>query len=129
MAVAYIDSSCVVAVAFGEPGARRVATAARAHTRLLSSNLLEAEVRAALARERAPVGPELNIFNGIAWVHPNRALTGEIQRVLAHGTLRGADLWHVACALFLDPTASELAFLTLDVPQRRVAAMLGFATP
>lgn len=127
MPAAYIDSSCVVALAFGEPGARRVATAARAYPRLLSSNLLEAEVRAALARERTHAAPDL--FSGIAWVHPNRALTPEIERVVAHGTLRGADLWHVACALFLDSTASELAFLTLDVPQRRIAAALGFTTP
>jgi uncharacterized protein with PIN domain len=87
---AYIDSSCVVALAFGEPGARRVATAARAYPRLLSSNLLEAEVRAALARERTPPAPAL--FSGIDWVHPNRALTREIERVVAEGTLRGADL-------------------------------------
>ncbi len=129
MKAAYIDSSCAVAVAFGEPGARRVATAARAYPRLLSSNLLEAEVRAALARERTPAAPDLDLFSGIAWVHPNRALTREIERVIAHGTLRGADLWHLACALFLDPAAGELAFLTLDVPQRRVAAALGFVTP
>ncbi len=127
MPSAYIDSSCVVALAFGEPGARRVATAARAYQRLLAANLLEAEVRAALARETTPASPDL--FNGITWVHPNRALTREIERAVAHGMLRGADLWHVACALFLDPTASELAFITLDVPQRRVAAALGFETP
>jgi hypothetical protein len=35
----------------------------------------------------------------------------------------------MACALFLDPTARELAFLTLDVPQRRIASALGFVTP
>jgi hypothetical protein len=31
--------------------------------------------------------------------------------------------------LFLDPSATELAFITLDVPQRRIAAALGFDTP
>jgi predicted nucleic acid-binding protein len=127
VAVAYIDSSCVVAIAFGEPGARKAAAAARAYSRLVSSNLLEAEVRSALARERTIAGSEL--FSGISWVHPNRVLTQEIEQAIAHGGLRGADLWHVACALFLDPTASELAFVTLDVPQRRVAAALGFETP
>jgi uncharacterized protein with PIN domain len=122
--VAYIDSSCVVALAFGEPGARRVAAAARAYPRLLSSN---SQAESAALRERTPAAPDL--FRGIAWVHPNRALTQEIERVVAEGTLRGADLWHMACALFLDPTARELAFLTLDVPQRRIAAALGFVTP
>jgi hypothetical protein len=42
---------------------------------------------------------------------------------------RFSDLWHVACALSLDPTAAELAFITLDVTQRKVAAAVGFATP
>ena len=127
MPIAYIDSSSVVAMVFGEPGARKVTSAIRAYTRLVSSNLLEAEVRSALQRERTASVP--GVFGGIHWVHPNRALTLEFERVVAHGTLRGADLWHVACALFLDPTATELAFITLDVPQRRVAAALGFDTP
>jgi hypothetical protein len=127
VAIAYIDSSSVVAMVFGEPGARRVTTASRTYTRLVSSNLLEAEVRSALQRERA--APVPGVFSGIDWVHPNRALTSEFERVVAHGPLRGADLWHVACALFLDPSATELAFITLDVPQRRIAAALGFDTP
>lgn len=126
MAAAYVDSSCLVAIAFGEPGARKAAKAIRSHSPLLASNLVEAELRAALAREDAPVGPE--VFEGISWVFPDRALTTELRRALDHGRLRGADLWHVACALYLDPTASELVFLTLDVPQQRLAAALGFKT-
>ena len=74
-----------------------------------------------------PSGSE--VFEGISWVFPDRALTAELQRALEHGRLRGADLWHVACALYLDPTASELVFLSLDVPQQRTAAALGFKTP
>lgn len=127
MAAAYVDSSCLVAIAFGEPGARKAARAIRRYSPLLASNLVEAEVRAALAREHTPLGPEL--FEGISWVFPDRALGGEMQRALGHGRLRGADLWHVACALYLDPIASELVFLTLDVPQQRVAAALGFEAP
>ena len=124
MAAAYVDSSCLVAIAFGDQGARKAARAIRSYSQLLASNLVEAEVRAALAREDVPGGPE--VFEGIGWVFPDRALTAELQRALDHGRLRGADLWHVACALYLDPTATELAFLTLDVPQQRVTAALGF---
>jgi hypothetical protein len=126
VAAAYVDSSCLVAIAFGEPSARKAAKALRSHSPLLASNLVEAEVRAALSREDTPAGSD--IFEGIRWVFPDRALTAELQRALDHGRLRGADLWHVACALYLDPTASELVFLTLDVPQQRVAAALGFRT-
>ena len=127
MPIAYLDSACVVAIAFGEPGARRIVTAARRYDRLVAANLLEAEVRSACARERMSASHDL--FGGIGWIHPGRALGAEIERALAHGRLRGADLWHVACALYLDPSASELAFLTLDLPQRRVARALGFQTP
>jgi uncharacterized protein with PIN domain len=127
VAAAYVDSSCLVAIAFGEPSARKAAKALRRHSPLLASNLVEAEVRAALAREDTPVGSD--IFEGISWVFPDRALSAELQRALEHGRLHGADLWHVACALYLDPTASELVFLSLDVPQQRTAAALGFKTP
>jgi uncharacterized protein with PIN domain len=124
VSVAYIDSSCVVALAFGEAGARKIAAAARTYTQLIASNVLEAEVRAALARERAI--PPASLFESISWVHPQRSLEKEMAQALAHGVLRGADLWHVACALYLDPTAKEIAFLTLDESQGRVAAAVGF---
>jgi hypothetical protein len=54
-------------------------------------------------------------------------LTDEISRVLSAGYLRGADLWHVACALYLEPEPDELVFLTLDASQKAVAAKLGFS--
>ena len=127
MTVAYLDSSCLVALVLGEPSARRVGGMLRPFARLVSSNLLEAEVRSALGRER--VVPAADTFAGVGWVLPERALAQEFERVAALGTLRGADLWHVACALYLDPTAAELAFVTLDAAQRKVAAAVGFATP
>jgi predicted nucleic acid-binding protein len=124
VSVAYIDSSCIVALAFDEPGARRIAQRCRAYSRLVAANLLEAEVRAVLAREEVqPVG---TLFEGISWLYPDRPLGEEMARALEAGKLRGADLWHLACALYLDPTAKELSFLTLDGPQQRVAAALGF---
>lgn len=127
VAIAYVDSSCVVAVTLGEPGARKVTAAMRKFGRLLSSNLLEAEVRAALARERLAAAPDT--FAGLDWILPERPLSLEIERVAAAGSLRGAGVWHVACALYLDPAASELAFLTLDTRQQQVAAAIGFTTP
>jgi hypothetical protein len=46
------------------------------------------------------------------------------------GRLRGADLWHVACALFVAGSArGDLAFLSRDAAQRTVAKRLGFPTP
>lgn len=93
-----------------------------------SSNLTEAEVLAAVLREGLPT-PERDPFGRLSWILPDRPLTAEIASVLAAGYLRGADLWHVACALYLSPEPGELSFLTLDANQRRIAAKLGFATP
>lgn len=125
MKLAYVDSSCLVAIAFGEPGYEEVVARLNRCERLFASNLLEAELRAALAREGA-AGAEGDLLSGFTWIYPNRPLTAEYERILAAGTLKGADLWHVACALFLAPEPKELAFLSLDRPQKAVARALGF---
>jgi hypothetical protein len=94
--------------------------------RFLSSNLLEAELRAAFARERiALVG---DLFDWMKWVFPERPLTPELERLFAHGYLKGADAWHLACALYVTEDPATLAFLTLDRRQRTVARRLGFRT-
>jgi len=62
----------------------------------------------------------------LAMVSPDRPLSAELRRTADAGYLRGADMWHVACALFLAPNPGDLTFLTLDVDQRAVARRLGF---
>ncbi len=127
MRLAYVDSSCLVAIAFGESAASRVTARLRRFDRLFSSNLLEAELRSALVREgvRDRAG---SLLSWLTWVYPNRPLTEEFDRITALGYVRGADLWHLANALFLAPTRDDLAFLTLDKRQKEVAATLGFET-
>ena len=49
--------------------------------------------------------------------------------MLETGYLRGADLWHVATALYVSPQARNLSFATLDARQNAVAAALGFRIP
>lgn len=51
MSLAYVDTSCLVAVAFDEPGAQELALQLEGYDRLVASNLLEAELRSALTRE------------------------------------------------------------------------------
>jgi len=123
---AYVDSSCLVALAFGEPGARKVAARLRRFDRLFSSNLLEAELRSALVREGVD-GHIEDLLSWLTWVYPDRPLTPEYARITAAGYLRGADLWHLANALFLAPDAADLSFLTLDGRQGDVARRLGFS--
>ncbi len=126
MTAAYVDTSCLVAIAFDEPGARQVARRLARFDRLVSSNLLEAELRSALLREQV-AGDGRLLLAGITWVLPNRPLTREIDRITSIGYLKGADLWHLACALFLEPDVGNLAFVTLDRRQGEIAAKLGFA--
>lgn len=125
MTFAYVDSSCLVALAFDEPGARKLAARLRRFDRLFSSNLLEAELRSALVREGVNAEIE-DLLSWLTWVYPNRPLTPEYARITAAGYLCGADLWHLANALFLAPDPADLSFLTLDGRQGEVARRLGF---
>ena len=127
MEVAYVDASCLVALTFAEPGTDELGPRLTGYERLVASNLVEAELRAAVAREGFVLQPDF--LDGIDWILPNRPLTIEMSAVLAAGYLRGAGLWHLACAMFVSPNARELSFLTLDRAQGAVAAALGFAVP
>ena len=124
MTFGYIDSSILVAVAFAEPGYEAVVARLDQLDALYASNLVEAEVRSALNREG--VADDGNLFARLSWVLPDRPLTAEIRIVLESGHLRGADLWHLACALYLSPNPQDLAFLTLDDRQAALAATIGF---
>ena len=124
MKVAYVDTSCVVAIALGEPGSGILLRRLKTFDDLVSSNLLEAEVLTTFARER--IDPDPTVFRDIAWILHERPLHDEIGRVLSNAYLRGADCWHVATALFFAPEPSSIVFVTLDGRQRAVARALGF---
>lgn len=124
MNVAYVDTSCLVAVAFGERRAPTVARRLRSFDRLVAANLLEAELRAAYRRENMDEAPEA--LGAVSWVVPDRPLSDEIRRVLDAGYVRGADCWHLAVALYVAGDPEALSFITLDETQRRVARALGF---
>jgi predicted nucleic acid-binding protein len=124
MKTAYVDTSYLVALAFGERGSARLAKSIQAYDRLLASNLVEAELRSALQRERVTTDPA-GLLSGITWAHPDRTLGAEMLTILAAGYVRGADLWHLAVALFIDPER-EIDFLTLDERQGAVSRKLGF---
>jgi predicted nucleic acid-binding protein len=125
VSAAYVDTSCLVAIAFAEPGYKAVASRLDRFDHLFASNLLEAELRAAFRREK--IKSDGALLGSVSWVFPDRALTAEIEAVLIAGPVRGADAWHLACALYLSPDPRELTFLTMDRRQARVAEALGFA--
>ena len=124
MKAAYVDTSCLVAIAFDEPQGAEVASRLGEQDILLSSNLLEAEFRAALARESADLDETL--FSWITWVLPDRPLSVEITRVLRSAYVRGGDLWHLSTAIYVTTDPGDLTFLTLDRRQAEVAEALGF---
>ncbi|MEJ2081611.1 MAG: PIN domain-containing protein [Acidobacteriota bacterium] len=132
MRAAYVDTSVVVAVTFGEPVAHELIPVLKRCDRLLSSNLLEAEFRSVVAREMTTERNETyetkarDFLDGIDWILPDRSLSAEMERICSAGHLCGADLWHIACALFVSPDPSRIAFLTLNTRQTEVARQLGF---
>ncbi len=127
MSVAYIDTSYLLSIIFGEPRAPALRTALRRYRTLLAGDLLVAEASSAAAREGIEPATILAAIEAVSIVLPDRTLERESAEVLAHGYLRGADLWHVACAMFVaGPARSELTFLTRDATQKRVARRVGF---
>lgn len=126
MSDAYVDTSMLVAMLFGEPGSDAVTRRVEFYSRIVSSNLLEAELRSVCRRDARKLTPGL--LSELQWIEPDRPLSAEIKRVLSAGYVRGADCWHLAAALFVAPEPGELTFLTLDKRQRDVATTLGFRT-
>jgi predicted nucleic acid-binding protein len=125
MRAAYLDTSVLVGIAFGEPGAAALARGVRGLDALFSATLLESEFLAVAAREN--VLERLRpLLEPIRFVHPARRLTPEDLAALRHGRLRGADLHHLSTALYVFPRPEEAFFLTLDAAQGAVAARLGF---
>jgi uncharacterized protein with PIN domain len=127
--VAFVDTSCFVAIALDERTAGAVERRLLSFDRLAASPLLEADLRAVLHREGG--GAAVSIapwLDGLYWVTPQRALSAEIAAVLAAGYARGADCWHLASALFFASEPAEITFLTLDKAQQKIARALGFET-
>jgi predicted nucleic acid-binding protein len=126
LTTAYIDTSCIVATAFGEKEAPAIARQLARYDRVVSSPLLEAELFSALLRERREVSNAWS--SAIEFVIVDRPLSAEVTRVLSAGYRRGADCWHLATALYVAPDPVQLSFITLDATQRKVARALGFKT-
>ena len=124
MAVAYVDTSALLAIKLGDSPGGEVATHLESYTTLVASNLLEAETQAAFYRDGVAFDREILV--GIEWIIPDRPLARGFEAVLAPGYLRGADLWHVGTALYLAQDPTSIAFITMDLRQQAVAETLGF---
>ncbi len=97
---------------------------------LLSSDLLVAEVLTTAAREGLDIEQVSAALESVDLVLPDRSLKPELIEILGRGRLRGADLWHLACALYVaDERREAVAFLSRDARQRELARRLGFEAP
>lgn len=129
MKAAFLDTSFIVAIALGERGARRLRLMLDRFDALFAAELLRAEFLSVTRREGLSLEAAGRVLDGVSFVLPDRSIRPEIERVLAAGYLRGADLWHLACACYLAPRPAEVAFLSCDARQRKVARALGFSPP
>lgn len=124
---AYVDGSALLSIIFEETDGPAIAQRLAQFSDLVSSVLLEAEVRSALFRARQSYNP--NWLSDFEWVYPDRPLGPEIADALQVRYLRSGDFLHVATALYhVRNSGVALAFITLDNNQREVAEGLGFAT-
>ena len=127
--VAYVDASALISLALGEqPVGDAVMRRLQRHTILLSSNLLEAELRRAFQQAQQDFDPAL--LSNIEWVMPDRPLGAEMADTLAAANLGTNRLWHLANAVYINQMLGGLpmAFITLDEQQETVAVEFGFAT-
>ena len=129
MKVGYVDSSIYLGILLEEPRHTGSVLRVGEFPHLFSANLLEAEVRAALTRESVAEPSWFELLDRINWIHPDRPLSREFEAVLSEGYLRGADLWHLACALYLRSFDYDVELLTLDRRQQDVGKQLGLISP
>jgi len=124
---AFVDTSAFLSVLLKEPGSDSVERLFGALKPVYASNLLEAEARSASDREGLDRREVEEALTRVKWVLPTRPLSQELRLLGAAGIrLKGADLWHVACALYLAGDPKGFPFLTLDDRQAEAARRLGF---
>jgi predicted nucleic acid-binding protein len=124
MSAIYVDTSILVAMFFEGP--TRYPSLLQEIDTLMSSALIEAEFLSVIAREKADINAGLRYLKQISLVAPDRSLSKELEYIFSKSYVRGADAFHLACALYLDPKGSELKFLTADKQQEKAAQAIGF---
>ena len=134
LAIAYLDPTALIPIVFEE---EPVGAAAQEQLNrfqvLVSSNLLEAELRGRFEREGQLF--DLDWLSGIEWVQPRGSLGSEMDRIQAFAGLSPTRMWHLESAVYFADRLSltnrrpDLAFITLDEQQETVARELGLLIP
>lgn len=131
--MAYVDPSALTPIVFGEQP-EETRTRLERFPILVSSTLLDAELRAAFQDEQQTYSPSLASAID-RWVSPNRRLDEEMASISEIVSLPALPLWHLASAMYFQQRQSltgrhfRLAFITLDEQQETAANELGFFIP
>ena len=131
--MAYVDPSALTPIVFGEQP-EETRTRLERFPILVSSTLLDAELRAAFQDEQQTYSPSLASAID-RWVSPNRRLDEEMASISEIASLPALPLWHLASAMYFQQRQSltgrhfRLAFITLDEQQETAANELGFFIP
>ena len=114
---------------FGEPRAKGLPRILKTTEQLLSASLFVAELLAVFNREGRPLAEADPMLDAVSLITSSgTSLVEECTQVLELGYLRGADLWHLASAVYVAGShRGELLFISLDDRQRGHAKKLGFA--
>lgn len=122
----YVDTSVVIGVYFREKEYQRMRTTLSEAADVLSSSLLVAEMASTFKREEIDMVFLEPCVQSISIYYPNASLLPYYKKILTQGYCRGANLFHLACAMQLDPEVKELSFATHDSQQKKLAEKLGF---
>ncbi len=122
----YIDTSVLVSLMLKQGPYKVLKNQLESADDVISSQLIESELMSVCRREEVDLEIAFEYLNKVSLIIPDRSLRQEITKILKHGYCRGADLFHLSCALYIDPEAKELQFLTSDDKQKTLAKKTGF---
>jgi len=130
MKVNYIDSSVLVAILLNEPSSEMARLTLAKESIIQSSSLIESEIISVCKREKVEFQLADSLLDSIDIVSPPSSIRPYIKDIIEYGYVRGADLQHLACALYLcGNTPKYITFWSFDVNQSRVAKKVGFRMP
>jgi len=122
----YVDSSVLVAILLEEQGYLEAQKILSKQLSLQSSTLLQAEIFSVCIRENIETQYAIELSESISFFSPTNLIT-ELEKASKLGFVRGADLYHIASALYLsNNNPKELSFFTLDKRQVECAKKCGF---
>ena len=124
--IAYIDTSVFINVLLSQQGYKYFHTIMKRCKKLLSSPLIEAEVLTTCQRENFDQKQAIEALKEITLCFVEKSLIEKYEMILKECNLKGADAYHLATALYLDPSREFLHFLTDDLKQKEAAKKKGF---